>query len=106
MSIQTEHVIDEGLVRHIAFLIRLDLSDAEVATYSQQLRAIVDYVDRLAEVDIEGVAPYEQPPMGRTQLRVDGAKESMPREAFLANAPQQQDGFVRVPVVLGGGEEG
>jgi len=106
MSIQAEHVIDEDLVRHIAFLIRLDLSDAEVATYSQQLRAIVDYVDRLAEVDVEEVPPYQQPPMGRTQLRVDGVMESMARDDFLANAPQQQDGFVRVPVVLGGGEEG
>lgn len=106
MSIQTEHVIDEDLVRHIAFLIRLDLSDAEVVTYSQQLRAIVDYVDHLAEVDIAGVPPYQQPPMERAQLRVDGVMESMPRDGFLANAPQQQDGFVRVPVVLGGGEEG
>jgi aspartyl-tRNA(Asn)/glutamyl-tRNA(Gln) amidotransferase subunit C len=100
------HVIDEALVRHIAFLIRLELTDAEVALYSQQLRSIVDYVDRLAEVDVEDVPPYRQPPMGRARLRDDVAAPSMARQDFLANAPQQQDGFVRVPVVLGGAEEG
>ena len=106
MSSHEGHVIDEALVRHIAFLIRLELTDAEVAMYSKQLRAIVGYFDRLAEVDVEGVAPYQQGVMGRAQLRDDVVVPSMARADFLSNAPQQQDGFVRVPVVLGGIEEG
>jgi aspartyl-tRNA(Asn)/glutamyl-tRNA(Gln) amidotransferase subunit C len=99
-------MIDEALVKHIAFLIRLELTDAEVATFNKQLQSIVGYFDRLAEVDVEGVPPYQQVAMGRAQLREDAVAPSMAREDFLSNAPQQQDGFVRVPVVLGGGEEG
>ncbi len=100
------HVIDQALVKHVAFLIRLALTDDEVATFTEQLSTIVTYFDRLAEVDVTDVPPYRQPQMGRARLRDDEVRPSMAREDFLANAPQQQDGFVRVPVVLDVPDEG
>jgi len=106
MPTHSAHVIDQQLVRHIAFLIRLALTDDEVETFSEQLRSIVGYFDRLTEVDVEGVPPYRQLQMARACMREDEMKPSMAREDFLANAPQQQDGFVRVPVVLDTSDEG
>jgi aspartyl-tRNA(Asn)/glutamyl-tRNA(Gln) amidotransferase subunit C len=92
--------IDEDLVRHIGFLIRLDLTDQEVKIFSGQLSAILDYFDRLNEVDVEGVPPYRQPQMERPRLREDVVQPSMNREDFLANVPQAQAGYVKVSVVL------
>jgi aspartyl-tRNA(Asn)/glutamyl-tRNA(Gln) amidotransferase subunit C len=102
----SQRLIDQDQVRHIAFLIRLALTDGEVEMFSEQLSTIVDYFDRLQEVDVEDVPPYRQRPMGRDTLREDVVQPSMSREDFLANAPKQQDGYVKVAVVLDVPDEG
>lgn len=106
MTTDTNRVIDQEQVKHIAFLIRLALTDDEVEVFSEQLSTIVDYFNRLAEVDVEEIPPYRQPQMGRERLRGDVIQPSMARDDFLANAPAHQDGYVRVPVVLDVPEEG
>ncbi len=95
-----KRLIDREQVRHIGFLIRLDLTDDEVDMFSEQLSSIVDYFDRLAEVDVTEVPPYRQPQTARAQLREDEVRPTMSREDFLANAPQQSGGYVKVPVVI------
>lgn len=95
-------MIDREQVRNIAYLIRLALTDEEVEVFSAQLSTIVDYFDSLAEVDVEGIPPYQHPQLPRERLREDVVQPSMPRDDLLANAPQHQDGLVRVPVVLSG----
>jgi len=92
-------LIDQEQVRHIGLLIRMALTDDEVEVFSEQLSSIVEYFDRLTEVDVTDVPPYRQPPMVRAQLREDVVRPSMAREDFLANAPQQLGGYVKVPVV-------
>ncbi len=94
-------LIDQEQVRHIGFLIRMALTDDEVEMFSEQLSSIVDYFDRLAEVEVTDVPPYRQRPMARAQLREDVVRPSMAREDFLANAPQRLGGYVKVPVVAG-----
>jgi len=81
-------LIDQEQVRHVGFLIRMALTDDEVEMFSEQLSGIVDYFDRLAEVDVTDVP-----------LREDVVRPSMAREDFLANAPQRLGGYVKVPVV-------
>lgn len=93
-------LIDRDHVRHIGYLIRLALTEDEVDMFSEQLSGIVDYFDRLAEVDLTDVPPYRQPPIARAQLREDVVRPTLPREDFLANAPQKAGGYVKVPVVL------
>lgn len=93
-------LIDKDQVRHIGFLIRLALTDDEVELFSEQLSSIVDYFDRLAEVDVTDVSPYRHAPMGRADLREDELRPTLAREDFLANAPQHSGGYVKVPVVL------
>lgn len=103
---ESQRHIDRDQVRHIAFLVRLDLSEQEVETFSRQLSTIVDYFDRLQEVDVGDVPPYRQRPMEREELREDEVTPSMTRQDFLANAPRHQDGYVQVPVVLEVTDEG
>ncbi|MGC9467451.1 MAG: Asp-tRNA(Asn)/Glu-tRNA(Gln) amidotransferase subunit GatC [Anaerolineae bacterium] len=102
----TIRLMDQEQVRHIAFLIRLGLSEEEVEKFSDQLSTIVDYFNRLAEVDVDDVPPYRHRPITRDELREDVAQPTMEREDLLANAPQHQDGYIRVPVVLDVPDEG
>lgn len=101
MTKESSLLIDQEQVRHIGFLIRLALTDDEVAMFSEQLSGIVDYFDRLAEVDVTDVPPYRQPPMARAQLREDVVRTTLARDDFLANAPQKLGSYVKVPVVSG-----
>ncbi len=94
------HRMATDLVQHIAFLSRLALTDEEAALFSAQFSAIIDYFDRLGEVDVTAVAPFTQPPITRATLRADEAQPAMPREDLLANVPRPQGDYVRVPVVL------
>lgn len=92
--------IDTEMVKHIAFLTRLSLTEEETAVFSEQLSTIMDYFDMLGEADIVEVAPFAQPPITREMLRQDVVQPSMAREDFLANVPQRQGVYVRVSVVL------
>ena len=92
--------IDETLVRHIAVLSRLQLSDAEVARFSSELSAIVDYVNQLRELDTDDVEPTAHVLPVHNVFRVDQAVLPPGPEAALANAPQRQETFFKVPKVL------
>lgn len=93
-------VIDEGQVRHVAKLARLDLSDAEVAKFSTQLSAILDYVRKLNELDTTNVEPLAHCLGVRNVFREDKVKESLKPDAALANAPQRSGQFFKVPKIL------
>ncbi len=88
-------------VRHIAALARLALTDDECRRYAAQLEAILDYVEQLTEVNVDGVEPTAHPLPLRNVYAADEPRETLPREAALANAPAQTDGFFRVPKVIG-----
>jgi aspartyl-tRNA(Asn)/glutamyl-tRNA(Gln) amidotransferase subunit C len=92
--------IDESLVRHIATLSRLNLTDAEVAQFTSELSAIVGYVDQLSQVNTDDVSPTAHVLPVHNVLRADEVRPSPGPEAVLGNAPQRQDTFFRVPKVL------
>ena len=87
-------------VRKIATLARLRFSPEEEAKLTDQLAKIVDYIDQLQAY--EGA----EPPLSARGVREmpDEPHECMPRERFLANAPESMDGFLLVPEVKGGGD--
>jgi aspartyl-tRNA(Asn)/glutamyl-tRNA(Gln) amidotransferase subunit C len=87
-------------VRHIAHLSRLALSEEELATFGEQLRRIVEYVEQLNEVDTEGVEPTAHPLAATDALREDEPQESLAAEKVLANAPQHAANYFKVPKVL------
>lgn len=92
--------MDEALVRHIAMLGRLKPTDEEVRLFSEQLSAIVAYMDQLNEVDTTNVQPTAHALAVSNVFRADQPGASMTPDAALANAPQRDGHFFALPKVL------
>jgi aspartyl-tRNA(Asn)/glutamyl-tRNA(Gln) amidotransferase subunit C len=94
--------LTEALVRHVARLARIELTDAEVAAMLPQLARILHHVEAVAEVDAapaaEGAAV---PPVPSSSLRADAPAEGIDRRDALRNAPAHDEVFFLVPRVLG-----
>jgi aspartyl-tRNA(Asn)/glutamyl-tRNA(Gln) amidotransferase subunit C len=90
-------VIDREQVLHVARLARLRLSDEEVERMAGELSAILEHVERINELDLDGVEPTSHVVDVENVLRPDEPRPSWPRERMLENAPDAtEDGF-RVP---------
>jgi aspartyl-tRNA(Asn)/glutamyl-tRNA(Gln) amidotransferase subunit C len=89
-------------------LARLGLSDEEVEAFRVQLLDVLEYIGKLQSVDISAIPPTAQVATHANVSRPDAAHPSWPVEDVLANAPESQDEFFRVPAVLeeNRGEEG
>ena len=92
--------INESLVRHIAMLSRLKPTDEEVRLFSEQLSAILAYMDQLNEVDTTNVQPTAHALALSNVFRTDSPQPSMTPDEALANAPQRDGHFFAVPKVL------
>jgi aspartyl-tRNA(Asn)/glutamyl-tRNA(Gln) amidotransferase subunit C len=95
--------ISEDLVRHIGFLGRLKLSDHEVNLFSEQLSSIVAYFEQLNELDTSGVAPTAHALPIHNVFRPDEpglTTQPLGPDVALANAPERDGNFFRVPKVL------
>ncbi|MHC4623211.1 MAG: Asp-tRNA(Asn)/Glu-tRNA(Gln) amidotransferase subunit GatC [Planctomycetota bacterium] len=92
--------IDEEQVRKVAKLARLKLTEAEVEEFTGQLRAILDYVEKMNELDTSDVKPLAHCLPVSNVLREDVAKESLGTEKALANAPERDGEFFKVPKIL------
>ena len=92
--------ITQKEVRHIAMLSRLKLSDDEVRALARELTAILDYVNQLKEVDIEGVEPTAHAVAVNNVFRADEVRPSFDPDTALANAPDRESSFFKVPKVL------
>jgi aspartyl-tRNA(Asn)/glutamyl-tRNA(Gln) amidotransferase subunit C len=99
MSKKEELKVDEKLVKEIASLARLDLSQEETKTFVSQFKDILDYVSILNEVDTENVPPAYAASANKSVIREDRIEESIPTEDFLANAPEAKDDYVIIPRV-------
>jgi aspartyl-tRNA(Asn)/glutamyl-tRNA(Gln) amidotransferase subunit C len=88
-------------VEKVALLARLELSDAELATMTEQLSQIVGYVDQLSQVPTDGVEPMAHAVEVTNVFADDRVEPSLPREAALANAPRSNGRGYLAPAVLG-----
>ena len=87
-------------VRKVAKLARLDLPEDTIATYTGQLERILDYVDQLQAVDTEGVPPTTRAVEVVNVTRADTVVPTEVREDLLAQAPQREGDFFRVPKIM------
>jgi aspartyl-tRNA(Asn)/glutamyl-tRNA(Gln) amidotransferase subunit C len=87
-------------IEHIAALARLRLTDDEKERYRRQLSAVLDYVEKLKEVDTAHIAPTATVLPLRSVLRPDVARPSLTPAELLANAPAAEGEMFRVPPVL------
>ncbi|MCF7973767.1 MAG: Asp-tRNA(Asn)/Glu-tRNA(Gln) amidotransferase subunit GatC [Phycisphaerae bacterium] len=92
--------IDEVQVRKVAKLSRLDLTDTEIKEFTGQLEAILEYVDKMNQLDTEGVEPMAHCLPISNCLREDTVTDSLGADAILANAPQRDGDFFKVPRIL------
>jgi aspartyl-tRNA(Asn)/glutamyl-tRNA(Gln) amidotransferase subunit C len=90
-------VIDRAQVLHVARLARLRLDEEEIGRMSSELSSILDHIETISQLDLEGVEPTSHVVDLENVMRTDEPRESWPRERILEGAPDvAQDGF-RVP---------
>lgn len=87
-------------VQHVAKLARLQLSPEEEATFTEQMNAILQYAEKLNELDTDNVKPTTHVLQVSNVMREDVVKESLTQEEVLLNAPDEEDGHFKVPAVL------
>jgi len=97
---KNDFTIDTEMVKHVAYLVRLGISEKEAQAFSPQLTEIIDYFHLLNEVDTEAVKPASQTSAIRSVMRTDQVRPSMPRPDFLMNVPHQEGNNVQVPLVF------
>jgi len=90
-------------VRRVAVLARLKLSDDELDRLTDQLGQILGHMEQLEELDTEDVEPMVHAIELQNVFRKDEARESLPREAALSNAPKTDGRYFQVPQILEGG---
>jgi aspartyl-tRNA(Asn)/glutamyl-tRNA(Gln) amidotransferase subunit C len=89
-------------VQRLAKLARIGLSADEASKMAVELTSIMSFVEQLQAVDVDGVAPTDQVTGLVDVWREDVVQPGLSREALLANAPAQKDGYIVVKRVLGG----
>ena len=90
-------MIDREQVLHVASLARLRLTDEEVERMSGELSTILEAIEKIAELDLDGVEPTSHVVDLENVLRADEPRPSLPRERALENAPDATDDGFRVP---------
>jgi aspartyl-tRNA(Asn)/glutamyl-tRNA(Gln) amidotransferase subunit C len=92
--------IDTELVRKVARLSRLELTDSEVQEFTGQLSAILEYVEKMNQLDTENVEPLAHCLPIHNVFRQDLVKESLGTDKAIANAPQRDGPFFKVPKII------
>lgn len=87
-------------VDYVAALAKLRVEDEEKADYADKLNQILEYMDQLSELDTEGILPMTQVLATHNVFRSDEQKPSLDREKALANAPDHEGGYFRVPRIM------
>ena len=95
--------IDADAVRHIGKLSRIELTDEEVRTFPGQLTDVLQYFDKLQELDTENVIPMVHAVELGNILAEDIPQDSLTPDEALKNAPQREGDFFKVTKVLGEG---
>ena len=92
--------ISKQEVEHVAHLARLELDDDAMERFAAQIGDILAYVDKLKQVDTQGVAPTSHAISLTNAFREDAVNAHLDREQALANAPQKEEGTFIVPSVI------
>ena len=86
-------------VEHVAKLARLELTEEEKELYTKQLGDVLKYVDQMNEVDTSNVKPMAQVVDLVNVMREDKVYYEHTKEELMANAPEEEEGFFKVPKI-------
>jgi aspartyl-tRNA(Asn)/glutamyl-tRNA(Gln) amidotransferase subunit C len=90
-------MIEKEQVLHVARLARLSLTDDEVERMASELSGILEHVERISELDLDGVEPTSHVIELVNVLRADAPRPSWERDEMLERAPDPANGAFRVP---------
>jgi len=93
-------MINREQVRKVADLARLELTEAEEEQFTTQMGGILDYFEQLQELDVTDVPPTTRAIDISNVTRPDQRRLYPEREAIVAEAPEQEDDFFRVPQII------
>ena len=89
--------VDEKLIKHVADVARLNLTDEEVKKFLPQLKEILDAFSKIDEVDTKGVKPSFQPVELKNVMRADKVEKCLTQKEALANTEHKKDGYFKGP---------
>ncbi|KMK75290.1 Asp-tRNA(Asn)/Glu-tRNA(Gln) amidotransferase subunit GatC [Alkalihalobacillus pseudalcaliphilus] len=92
--------ISKDQVKHVAHLARLAITEDEAEMFAEQLGNIISFAEQLNELDTENIEPTTHVLNMTNVLREDKPNEGLPVEDVLKNAPDHEDGQVKVPSIL------
>ena len=94
-------IVTPDLIKHIAKLSRIELDNKQVESFKDQFSDIIEYFDKLNELDTGNVDPMSHAVELNNVLAPDEQEESLSAKKALSNAPSSDDVFFKVPKVLG-----
>lgn len=86
-------------VEHVAKLARLDLTEEEKVKFSKQLGNVLKYVEQMNEVDTSNVEPLSHVVDFNNVMREDEIHYDCSKEELMMNAPEEENGFFKVPKI-------
>jgi aspartyl-tRNA(Asn)/glutamyl-tRNA(Gln) amidotransferase subunit C len=92
--------ISKDTVKYVAHLARIELAPKELEKLSQQLKDILDFIDKLKKIDIKDINPTSHILPINNVFRDDILRKSLSSDKALENAPQEEKGFFGVPKII------
>ena len=93
-------MLDDKSVEYVAKLARIEISKEQKDSLGKQLSKIIDYIDKLKELNVEGVMPMRDVHSCESILRQDKAKDSCMQKDILKNSPSSWEGYFKIPKVI------
>lgn len=94
------NIIDDETIEYVSILAKLELSEKEREQAKKDMGRMLDYIDKLGELDTEGVEPMSHVFPVQNVFREDIVTNSDTREQLMTNAPEQKDGMFMVPRIV------
>ena len=95
------NIITDETIEYVGILAKLELSEEEKEQAKKDMGSMLDYIDKLNELDTTGVEPMSHVFPVQNVFREDVVTNGDDREALLANAPEEKDGAFVVPKTFG-----
>ncbi|QED46475.1 Asp-tRNA(Asn)/Glu-tRNA(Gln) amidotransferase subunit GatC [Cytobacillus dafuensis] len=92
--------ISTDQVKHVANLARLAITEEEAEMFKKQLDAMISFAEELNEINTDHVEPTSHVLDMKNVMREDKPQEGLPQSEVLKNAPEHQDGQVKVPSIM------
>jgi len=94
--------IDQNTVLRFAELARLELSEEEKSEFTEQLSGIIEYIDKIRELDTENIKPTDHIVDLKNVFKMDIVADSLKKTDIEKMAPQHRDGYIVVPKIIDG----